>query len=107
MSKTKLELTWIGKDKRPKLEPRLLLEDASLSYHAKFKRPPSPLGEGLGEREDQFDNKLIFGDNLLALKALEQEYAGKVKVIIHTPTPQTGNGCTGSPARLLAITSAR
>ena len=35
MSKTKLELTWIGKDKRPKLEPRILLEDPSLSYHAK------------------------------------------------------------------------
>ena len=30
-----------------------------------------------------------------------------LEVIIHTPTPQTGNGCTGSPARLLAITSAR
>jgi hypothetical protein len=40
MSKTKLELTWIGKDKRPKLEPRILLEDPSLSYHAKFRRHP-------------------------------------------------------------------
>lgn len=28
MSKlTKLELTWIGKENRPKLEPRILLED--------------------------------------------------------------------------------
>ncbi|MEI6068108.1 MAG: hypothetical protein WCP96_12260 [Methylococcaceae bacterium] len=44
MSKTKLELTWIGKDKRSKLEQRILLEDPSLSYHAKFKRPPRPLG---------------------------------------------------------------
>jgi adenine-specific DNA-methyltransferase len=69
MSKTKLELTWIGKDKRPKLEPRILLEDPSLSYHAKHRV----------SKNDQFDNKLIFGDNLLALKALEQEYAGKVK----------------------------
>jgi adenine-specific DNA-methyltransferase len=25
--KQKLELTWIGKENRPKLEPRLLLED--------------------------------------------------------------------------------
>ena len=41
MSKTKLELTWIGKDKRPKLEPRILLEDPSLSYHAKFRRHPA------------------------------------------------------------------
>ena len=30
MSKTtKLELTWIGKDNRPRLEPRILLEDSS------------------------------------------------------------------------------
>ena len=47
MSKTKLELTWIGKDKRLKLEPRILLEDSSLSYHAKFKRPPRPLALGI------------------------------------------------------------
>ncbi len=26
-TKQKLELTWIGKGKRPKLEPRILLED--------------------------------------------------------------------------------
>ena len=37
MRKTKLELTWIGKDKRPKLEPRILLEDPELSYHASQK----------------------------------------------------------------------
>ena len=67
MSKTKLELTWIGKDKRPKLEPRILLEDPSLSYHAK---------QWVNEC-DQFDNKLIFGDNLLALKALEQDLFSK------------------------------
>ncbi|NOS87205.1 MAG: hypothetical protein HOP34_01460 [Methylococcaceae bacterium] len=40
MSKTKLELTWIGKDKRPKLEPRILLENPALSYYAKFRRHP-------------------------------------------------------------------
>ena len=27
MNKQKLELTWIGKEKRPKLEPRILLEE--------------------------------------------------------------------------------
>lgn len=32
--KLELELTWIGKDKRPRLEPRILLEDKSLSYRA-------------------------------------------------------------------------
>ena len=31
----KLELTWIGKDQRPRLEPRILLEDPARSYHAK------------------------------------------------------------------------
>lgn len=33
--KQKLELTWIGKDQRPRLEPRILLEDTEKSYHAK------------------------------------------------------------------------
>jgi len=32
-SKQKLELTWIGKENRPKLEPRILLEDREKSYH--------------------------------------------------------------------------
>jgi adenine-specific DNA-methyltransferase len=32
--KSKLDLTWIGKDVRPKLEPRILLEDTEKSYHA-------------------------------------------------------------------------
>ena len=34
MNKQKLELTWIGKENRPKLEPRILLEDPNKSYHA-------------------------------------------------------------------------
>ena len=84
MSKTKLELTWIGKDKRPKLEPRILLEDPRLSYHAKHRVSDN----------DQFDNKLIFGDNLLALKALEQEYAGKVKCVFIDPPYNTGSAFT-------------
>ena len=81
MSKTKLELTWIGKDKRPKLEPRILLEDPKLSYHASHKV----------SENDIFDNKLIFGDNLLALKALEQEYTGKVKCVFIDPPYNTGS----------------
>ena len=56
--KTKLELTWIGKENRPKLEPRFLLEDPGKSYHA-----PHRVGGN-----DIFDNRMIFGDNLLALK---------------------------------------
>ena len=80
MSKTKLELTWIGKNERKKLEPRILLEDPSKSYHASQKFTEN----------DIFDNKLIFGDNLLALKALEQEYAGRVKCIYIDPPYNTG-----------------
>lgn len=75
MSKQKLELTWIGKEKRPKLEPRILLEDPGKSYHAKQRVTEN----------DIFDNRLIFGDNLLALKALEQEFTGKVKCIYIDP----------------------
>lgn len=75
MSKQKLELTWIGKEKRPKLEPRILLEDPEKSYHAKHRVTES----------DIFDNRLIFGDNLLALKALEQEFSGKVKCVYIDP----------------------
>lgn len=59
MSKQKLELTWIGKEKRPKLEPRILLEDPEKSYHAKHRVTEN----------DIFDNRLIFGDKLLARKA--------------------------------------
>jgi adenine-specific DNA-methyltransferase len=75
MSKQKLELTWIGKEKRPKLEPRILLEDPEKSYHAKHRVTEN----------DIFDNRLIFGDNLLALKALEQEFSGKVKCVYIDP----------------------
>jgi len=89
--KTKLELTWIGKENRPKLEPRILIEDPGKSYHAKYRSTPRPLGEGMGVRADVFDNKLIFGDNLLALKALEAEYAGKVKCVFIDPPYNTGS----------------
>ena len=81
MSKTKLELTWIGKDKRPRLEPRILLEEPEKSYHASHRVTDN----------DIFDNKLIFGDNLLALKSLEQEYLGEVKCIYIDPPYNTGS----------------
>ncbi|GKQ58591.1 site-specific DNA-methyltransferase [Sphaerotilus sp. FB-3] len=81
MTKQKLELTWIGKEKRPKLEPRILVEDPTKSYHAKQRV----------SENDIFDNRLIFGDNLLALKALEQEFAGKVKCVFIDPPYNTGS----------------
>ncbi|KZK28728.1 DNA methylase N-4 [Delftia sp. GW456-R20] len=84
MSKQKLELTWIGKEKRPKLEPRILVEKPEKSYHAKRRFSDS----------DIFDNRLIFGDNLLALKALEQEFSGRVKCIFIDPPYNTGSAFT-------------
>lgn len=70
----RLELTWPGKDERFNPEPRILLEDKAKSY---------------GDTES--GNMLIHGDNLLALKALEQDYAGKVKCIYIDPPYNTGN----------------
>jgi len=80
----KLELTWIGKDVRPKLEPRILLEDPEKSYHA-----PNRVTD-----HDIFSNRLIFGDNLLALKSLEQEFAGTIKCIFIDPPYNTGSAFT-------------
>lgn len=80
-SNTRLELTWIGKENRPRLEPRVLVEDAEKSYHAARRV----------SNNDIFDNRLIFGDNLLALKALEQEFTGKIKCIFIDPPYNTGS----------------
>jgi adenine-specific DNA-methyltransferase len=71
----------VGKENRPRLEPRILLEDTSKSYHAAHR-----ISDG-----DIFDNRLIFGDNLLALKALEQEFTGKVKCVYIDPPYNTGS----------------
>ncbi|MCI0353108.1 MAG: site-specific DNA-methyltransferase [Acidobacteriales bacterium] len=81
MSRQKLELTWIGKENRPKLEPRILLEDLEKSYHAQHRVTD----------KDTFDNRLIIGDNLLALKALEQEFSGRIKCIYIDPPYNTGS----------------
>lgn len=82
-AKTKLELTWIGKENRPRLEPRILIEDEALSYHASTRR-----------EDDQFDNLLIRGDNLLGLKALEASHAGAIKCIYIDPPYNTGEAFT-------------
>ena len=79
-SKQKVELIWDGKEKRPRLESRILVEVPEKSYHAKEK----------GDN-DIFDNMLIHGDNLLALKALEQDYTGQVQCIYIDPPFNTGN----------------
>jgi adenine-specific DNA-methyltransferase len=82
--KQKLELTWIGKENRPRLEPRILLEEPERSYHAKHRMT----------EKDIFDNRLIFGDNLLALKALEATFTGKVKCVFIDPPYNTGSAFT-------------
>ena len=84
MTKQKLELTWIGKEKRPQLEPRILIEETDRSHHAKQ----------LFTNKDIFDNHLIFGDNLLALKSLEQNYTGKIHCIYIDPPYNTGSAFT-------------
>lgn len=70
----RLELTWIGKGEEPQVEPRILLHDASKDYG-----------------DPNTENMLIHGDNLLALKALEQEFAGRVKCIYIDPPYNTGS----------------
>lgn len=71
--KGKLELTWVGKYEEEKLEPRILIEDKSKSYG-----------------ESNTENMLIHGDNLLALKALENKYTGMIKCIYIDPPYNTG-----------------
>lgn len=84
----KLELTWPGKQNRPRLEPRILLEDKALSYRAV---PPDQTGQAEAGPTVFDDNLLIHGDNLLALKALESKYAGKVKCVFIDPPYNTGS----------------
>lgn len=70
----KLELTWVGKYQDEKLEPRILIEDITKSYG-----------------DSDTENMLIHGDNLLALKALENDYVGKIKCVYIDPPYNTGN----------------
>ena len=75
MQKTgKLELTWVGKYDEVAVEPRILIEDPSKSYG-----------------DPNSGNMLIHGDNLIALKALQQDYSGKIKCIYIDPPYNTGS----------------
>ena len=81
----KLELTWVGKyDEQQPLEPRILIENPEYSY-GEVETEMLPNGKPWK------GNMLIHGDNLLALKALEQDYAGCVKCIYIDPPYNTGN----------------
>lgn len=73
--KGKLELTWVGKyDEEKPVEPRILIEDMEKSYG-----------------DPGSENMLIHGDNLIALQALQQDFAGKIKCIYIDPPYNTGS----------------
>jgi len=93
----RLELVWPNKDKvllgldengkpiwgtKDDLEPRLLVQLESVGQ-------VNP--DNLNDLYEQGDNLLIKGDNLLALKALERHFAGKIKCIYIDPPFNTGN----------------
>lgn len=71
--KGKLELTWVGKYDDRVIEPRILMEDREKSYG-----------------DPRSENMLIHGDNLIALQALQQDFAGTVKCIYIDPPYNTG-----------------
>lgn len=72
----KLELTWVGKNEKTNIEPRILIENKELSNI---------------KMDKDTENMLIHGDNLLALKALEGKFAGKIKCIYIDPPFNTGS----------------
>ena len=69
------ELTWIGKDK-------VVNHAAAVPFHV-LERKYNFGGES--------ENKIIHGDNLLALKSLLPEYEGRIKCIYIDPPYNTGN----------------
>jgi adenine-specific DNA-methyltransferase len=70
----KLELSWLGKDDIPDIESQSLLLEPEHS-----------------EGDENADNMLICGDNLLTIKALENQFQGQVKCIYIDPPYNTGN----------------
>ena len=70
----KLELTWVGKYEETTIEPRILIEDPEKSYG-----------------DPRSENMLIHGDNLIALQALQQDFAGRIKCIYIDPPYNTGS----------------
>ncbi|MBI5573021.1 MAG: site-specific DNA-methyltransferase [Elusimicrobia bacterium] len=106
----KLELTWFNKDKiliwnekennyewiEPNdirfAEPRILKQKASYGdpnseYNSETKCWEKSKNKILKEEQ----NLLIKGDNLLALKSLEDQFTGKIKLIYIDPPFNTGN----------------
>ena len=81
----KLELTWLGKyDAQNSIEPRILIENPAYSY-GEVEAAILPNGKIWN------GNMIIHGDNLLALKSLEDHYAGCVKCVYIDPPFNTGS----------------
>ncbi len=85
MTAKKLELIWFGKSNSVLVEPRILVENNNFGYQKKNGNIFSQ------ESYRHYDNMLIHGDNLLALKALEQDFANKIKCIYIDPPYNTGS----------------
>lgn len=81
----KLELMWIGKDDEPlAIEPRLLLYTPEYSF--------GEVETGtLANGKPWPGNMLVHGDNLLALRALEQDFSGQIQCIYIDPPYNTGS----------------
>ncbi|MET3288062.1 UNVERIFIED_CONTAM: adenine-specific DNA-methyltransferase [Brevibacillus sp. OAP136] len=77
---TRLELIWPGKRSNHSAAFPRLTADASRSYH-------SPHSE---HRTASYDNHLIFGENLLALQSLKEQYEERFTCIYIDPPYNTG-----------------
>lgn len=89
----KLELTWVGKydpENKVRPEPRILIEKPEYSYSAE------PKGQAQLDEEGKAttDNMLIKGDNLLALKSLQQDYVGRIRCVVIDPPYNSRNAFT-------------
>lgn len=79
-SGNRLELNWVGKAAKRSVEPRIRIEDDQYSHLA-----------SVAATDAIYDNALIQGDNLLALRSLQAELTGKVRCIFIDPPYNTGS----------------
>lgn len=79
-SGNRLELNWVGKAAKLSVEPRIRIEDEQYSHLA-----------SVAATDAIYDNALIQGDNLLALRSLQAELTGKVRCIFIDPPYNTGS----------------
>ena len=82
--KQKLELTWIGKENRPRLEPRILLEVPEKSYHPQYR-----VKEGKGLTAENSDSLRPLRSLLAAHKAASP--AGESPAMVNNDEPFSHN----------------